>query len=83
MEAAFDWNAAKTSGRIEPARGVDADLDAAEDRLAAADDALASWLKRARVDLGGHKTEVCFVNANKDTHLVEVPDRLASKVPQQ
>jgi len=82
MEAAFDWNAAKTSGRIEPARGVDADLDAAEDRLAAADDALASWLERARVDLGGHKTEVCFVNANKDTHLVEVPDRLASKVPQ-
>ena len=82
MEAAFDWNAAKTSGRIEPARGVDADLDAAEDRLAAADEALASWLERARVDLGGHKTEVCFVNANKDTHLVEVPDRLASKVPQ-
>ena len=82
MEAAFDWNAAKTSGRIEPARGVDADLDAAEDRLAAADDALESWLERARVDLGGHKTEVCFVNANKDTHLVEVPDRLASKVPQ-
>ena len=82
MEAAFDWNAAKTSGRIEPARGVDADLDAAEDRLAAADDALASWLERARVDLGGHKTEVCFVNANKDTHLVEVPDRLAAKVPQ-
>ena len=81
MEAAFDWNAAKTSGRIEPARGVDADLDAAEDRLAAADDALESWLERARVDLGGHKTEVCFVNANKDTHLVEVPDRLAAKVP--
>ena len=81
MEHAFDWNAAKTSGRIEPARGVDADLDAAEDKLAAADSELASWLEEARKQLGGHKTEVCFVSANKDTHLVEVPDRLASKVP--
>lgn len=81
MEAAFDWNAAKTNGRIEPARGIDADLDAAEDKLAAADAQLAAWLEEARVQLGGHKTEVCFVNANKDTHLVEVPDRLAAKVP--
>ena len=24
---------------------------------------------------------MCFVNANKDTHLVEVPDRLAARVP--
>ena len=81
MESAFDWNAAKSSGRIEPAQGVDADLDAAEEQLTAADADLASWLEEARGELGGHKTEVCFVNANKDTHLVEVPDRLASKVP--
>ena len=81
MEAAFDWAAAKTSGRIEPARGVDADLDASDDQLAAADADLAAWLEQARVQLGGHKTEVCFVTANKDTHLVELPDRLAGKVP--
>jgi len=81
MEAAFDWGAAKASGRIEPARGVDADLDAAEDALASADANLASWLDAARATLGGHKTDVVFVSANKDTHLVELPDRLASKVP--
>lgn len=81
MESAFDWNAAKSSGRIEPSRGVDEDLDEAEDKLAAADAELDAWLEKARVSLGGHKSEVCFVSANKDTHLVEVPDRLSSKVP--
>ena len=81
FEGAFDWNAARASGRVEPKPGADPNVDAADDRLETADDALNSWLADARKTLGGGKSEVCFVSANKDTHLVEVPDRLAARVP--
>ena len=81
FESAFDWNAARASGRVEPKPGADPCVDAADDRLETADDALHSWLADARKILGGGKSEVCFVNANKDTHLVEVPDGLAARVP--
>ena len=81
FESAFDWNAARASGRVEPKPGADPRVDAADDRLETADDALHSWLADARKILGGGKSEVCFVNANKDTHLVEVPDGLAARVP--
>jgi DNA mismatch repair protein MSH6 len=81
FERAFDWDGARASGRIEPKPGADAAVDAADARLAAADDALAEWLSDARKKIGGGKSEVAFVRANKDTHLVEVPDRLSSRVP--
>ena len=81
FERAFDWNAARASGRIEPKPGADETVDAADERLAAADEALDAWLKRARATLGGGRDAAAFASANKDTHLVEVPDRLASRVP--
>jgi len=82
FERAFDWDAARASGRVEPKPGADAAVDAADARLAAADEALDAWLSGARATLGGGRdTSVAFASANKDTHLVEVPDRLASRVP--
>jgi DNA mismatch repair protein MSH6 len=56
-------------------------VDAADERLSLADAALETWLRDARSILGGGRDSCSFVSANKDTHLVEVPDRLASRVP--
>ena len=81
FERAFDWDAARASGRVEPKPGADAAVDAADARLAAADEALDAWLSGARATLGGGRDAAAFASANKDTHLVEVPDRLASRVP--
>ena len=81
FERAFDWDAARASGRVEPKPGADAAVDAADARLAAADEALDAWLRGARATLGGGRDAAAFASANKDTHLVEVPDRLASRVP--
>ena len=81
FERAFDWDAARASGRVEPKPGADEAVDAADERLAAADEALDAWLRRARETLGGGRDAAAFASANKDTHLVEVPDRLASRVP--
>ena len=39
--------------------------DAADERLAAADDALNDWLAAARRKIGGGKSEVVFVSVNK------------------
>jgi hypothetical protein len=50
---------------VEPKPGADAAVDAADDRLAAADDALNEWLVDARKEIGGSKTEVVFVSVNK------------------
>ena len=81
FERAFDWDAARLSGRIEPKPGADPAVDAADERLSLADAALETWLRDARSILGGGRDSCSFVSANKDTHLVEVPDRLASRVP--
>jgi DNA mismatch repair protein MSH6 len=81
FERAFDWDAARASGRIEPKPGADPAVDAADERLSLADEALETWLRAARSILGGGRDSCSFVSANKDTHLVEVPDRLASRVP--
>jgi hypothetical protein len=37
------------------------------------------WLDGVRKKLGGSRTEVVFVDVNKDKNLVELPDRLAAK----
>ena len=83
FEDAFDWAQARQTGRIAPKPGADQAVDAADERLCEADDALAEWLDAARVTLGVRKgsSEVALVAANKDTHLVEVAERLASSVP--
>ena len=83
FEDAFDWAQARQTGRIAPKPGADQAVDAADERLCEADDALAEWLDAARGTLGVRKgsSEVALVAANKDTHLVEVAERLASAVP--
>ena len=81
FQSAFDWETAKANGRIAPKPGADLAVDAADDRLSAADEALQKWLQDARQLLGGSRDSATFASANKDTHLVEVPDRLASRVP--
>ena len=79
FERAFDWDA-DASGRVEIKPGADAAVDAADARLAA-DDGAGRVVARARATLGGGRDAAAFASANKDTHLVEVPDRLASRVP--
>ena len=81
FERAFDWDKARESGRIEPKPGADEAVDAADDRVCAADEALREWLVGTRKKLGGSKQDVNLVSANKDTHLCEVSDALAGKVP--
>ena len=81
FERAFDWDAARESGRIEPKPGADEAVDAADDRVCAADEALREWLVGTRKKLGGSERDVNLVSANKDTHLCEVSDALAGKVP--
>jgi len=81
FERAFDWDKARESGRIEPKPGADEAVDAADDRVCAADEALREWLVGTRKKLGGSERNVNLVSANKDTHLCEVSDELAGKVP--
>jgi DNA mismatch repair protein MSH6 len=81
FERAFDWEKARESGRIEPKPGADEAVDAADDRVNAADEALDEWLNATRRKLGASMKDVNLVSANKDTHLCEVSDKLAGKVP--
>ena len=79
---AFDWDAAKRSGRIAPQRGADPATDAADARLESADSRLQSWLRDARATLGGGADSgISLVSVNKDTHVLEIPDRFVSKIP--
>ena len=80
FERAFDWDAAEKEGRVAVQPGCDPSLDAAVKALRSADCALAEWLAAQRRELGGG-AEVCYVAAQKDSHLLEVPDRLAARVP--
>jgi DNA mismatch repair protein MSH6 len=81
FQSAFDWDKAEKDGRVtltdassDPALGVAlASVDAAHA-------ALQEWLTTQRKMLGA-SGEVCFVSSGKDTHQLEVPDRLASRVP--
>ena len=81
FERAFDWDKARESGRIEPKPGADEAVDAADDRVCAADEALREWLVGTRKSSAGPSRNVNLVSANKDTHLCEVSDALAGKVP--
>ena len=81
FQSAFDWDKAEKDGRVtltdassDPALGV------ALAALDAAHAALTHWLTAQRHMLGAGN-EVCFVSSGKDTHQLEVPDRLANRVP--
>ena len=61
FETAFDWVKAKECGRIEPAAGVDAAVDAADEAIRQADAKLENWLDEARALLQCQKSELQFV----------------------
>ena len=81
FETAFDWVKAKECGRIEPTAGVDAAVDAADDAIRQADANLENWLDEARALLQCQKSELQFVTVMRDTHIIEIPDRLSRRVP--
>ena len=82
FETAFDWVKAKECGRIEPAAGVDAAVDAADEAIRQADAKLENWLDEARALLQCQKSELQFVTVMRDTHIIEIPDRLSRRVPE-
>ncbi len=63
-------------------QGVNAEYDAAEEHLAAADAKLTVYLKELRCLLGAGK-EVCYVALNKETHVIEVPEVFPMTVPRR
>ena len=82
FETAFDWAKAKECGRIEPAPGVDTAVDAADEAIRQADARLENWLDEARALLQCQKSELQFVTVMRDTHIIEIPDRLSRRVPE-
>lgn len=72
MQGAADWEDAEATGRVVPAPGVDAEYDAAEAAVKAAENALAEHLKELKAELGSR--EVRYASLNKESHVIEVPE---------
>eukprot|EP00873_Tetraselmis_striata_P010079 jgi/Tetstr1/430343/TSEL_020168.t1 len=73
----IDWETAAESGRVVPlAAGVDAAYDAAQEECAASERALKECLREAKTEVA---SSVQYTSANKDTHLLEVPEHLVKK----
>ena len=80
LERAFDWDEAEAAGRVAPAPGADEEYDAACEGVEAMEQQLEEELGSARVLLGAGG-EVRWIAQQKETHQLEVPERLLKKVP--
>ena len=81
LEDAFDWDEAEQAGRIVPAPGADSEYDGACEEAEAIEQQLDEELGSLRGMLGATAAEVKWISQQKETHQLEVPDRLVKKVP--
>lgn len=75
--AAADWKAAEQAGQVAPVSGIEPVYDDAVSALKHVDDELNALLRGFKEIVG----EAVFVSMNKDTHVLEVPEAAAKRVP--
>eukprot|EP00850_Spirogloea_muscicola_P017997 SM000160S02538 [mRNA] locus=s160:118607:128498:+ [translate_table: standard] len=81
FEDAFDWVEAETTGMITPrSSGLDNDFDSADQGEKNVQKKLSSFLK-SQHELLGKPADMTFQTVGKDQYVMEVPERLHSKVP--
>ena len=69
---------AEACERLLPPQGIDAAFDEAESAVDEAEDNLKAYLKDVKSEVS---SSIKYASANKDTHLLEVPEDKASRVP--
>ncbi|KAJ4838664.1 DNA mismatch repair protein msh6 [Turnera subulata] len=77
---AFDWVEANNSGRIVPHEGADEEYDSACKRVRDIEFSLTKHLKEQRKLLGD--TSIMYVTVGKEAYLLEVPEHLQRRIPQ-
>ncbi|KAL4857543.1 DNA mismatch repair protein 6 [Chlorella vulgaris] len=78
MQNATDWAEAETSGRVDPAPGVDEAYDAALALIEDSEQQLKDFLQEAKKEVGAG-VRVQYVSLNKESHVLEVPE--STRVP--
>ncbi|XP_058187807.1 DNA mismatch repair protein MSH6 isoform X1 [Rhododendron vialii] len=80
FQDAFDWVEANNSGRIIPHEGVDMEYDSACRAVIELESSLKKHLKEQRNLLGDPL--VTYVTIGKDAYLLEVPESLCGRIPE-
>ncbi|CAK7348409.1 unnamed protein product [Dovyalis caffra] len=80
FKSAFDWVEANNSGRIIPHEGVDIEYDSACEKVKEVESSLTRHLKEQRKLLGD--TSITYVTVGKEAYLLEVPEHLRGRIPQ-
>ena len=82
FEGIFDWDKAERDGRIIPdTSGVDDAFDYANETIDCVTQELDDYLRNLKATLG--TKDVQYVSLNKDTHIINVPDKYTTKVPRK
>ncbi|KAG9457908.1 hypothetical protein H6P81_002416 [Aristolochia fimbriata] len=80
FEDAFDWSGADQSGRIVPHKGVDLEYDSAVSSMLEIECGLKKHLEEQKKVL--KDKSIKYVTVGKESFLLEVPESLQGKVPQ-
>jgi len=81
LEEATDWQEAMENGQIVPAHeGVSSEYDEAQRLQKEASQALQAYLSEVKKEVS---SSISFTSSHKETHLLEIPEAKANKVPRE